>query len=140
MAFHPVKPAPRATYLTRLSVWPRFGSKIIGILATAVFTSPRSGFFGVLAGCEATVVRAEALCLAAGRLSLADARRFDELLVAAARLPAAFVLVMPFTPASTPTSRTITDKIESDNLPVRCPMIFFIADRSKYAFLNSRSL
>src|SRR5271157_5111606 len=49
------------------------------------------------------------------------------------------MLVIPFKPASTPTSRTITVKIESDNLPVRCPMIFFIADRSKYAFLNSRS-
>lgn len=52
-------------------------------------------------------------------------------------LPLAFTLVIPFIPASKPTSRTITDKIESDNLPVRCPMIFFIADRSKIYILNS---
>jgi hypothetical protein len=47
----------------------------------------------------------------------------------------AFVLVTLLNPASTPTSRRITVRIESDNLPVTFPMIFFIADRSKYALL-----
>jgi hypothetical protein len=153
-------PRLRARYFTRLSVWPRFGSNVSGNLpaafmaASLVTTWAVSGLVG--AGALLAGGAADAVCGAGAgaadawldeeacallEAGVADAVSCcDERLAAARPRPLAFMLVIPFKPASTPTSRTITVKIESDNLPVRCPMIFFIADRSKYAFLNSRSL
>src|ERR1700683_4207573 len=119
----------RAINFARLSVWPRFGSKTSGILASIVLAACLVIGSGALPADTGGFAAGAAAALngAAGCLSVtwaADTRPFcDERLAAAIRLPPAFTLVILFNPASTPTSRTITDKIESDNLPVRCPMI-----------------